>query len=220
VSAFEHTVIGAISMAMQQPAEPDPSKTKWAVWIPIIVAVSGAVGSGLTWGINQFTEARKEQLATKNAEKAKNERLLKEYLIPIETKLDYNQSVYKQLSSIEAIPGYGVLRSYVIRAREGTDKALQAISFPLITDLVKNDAEISLLLERYETDALTDSFKQESKNFLEHAHTFIISVQALPKMIEAGADLPTLIPFPQGFPGALEGEIAKRRGLATAARSR
>jgi hypothetical protein len=25
-------------------AEPDPSKTKWAVWIPIIVSISGLVG--------------------------------------------------------------------------------------------------------------------------------------------------------------------------------
>jgi|KBSSwiStaDraftv2_1062776.scaffolds.fasta_scaffold1251986_2 hypothetical protein len=98
-----------------------------------------------------------------------------------------------------------------MKSRQG-DKPNQALAFPLITDLVKNDAEMSSLLEAYRPYILMDVLKQETNSFLEHAHTYIIRVQALPKIIETGAPLPSWKPFPQGFPLALQHEIAKRRG--------
>jgi len=56
----------------------DPSKTKWAVWIPILVTVSGALGSAVTWGFNQYIDTRKEDAANKKTERSENERLLRE----------------------------------------------------------------------------------------------------------------------------------------------
>lgn len=190
--------------------EPDHSKSKAAVWIPILLAIGTMTGSAFTWGYNQYADAQKEIVSAKKAEAAENERLLREYLVPIETKLNYTQSVFKQLNSGFVVQGYGILESYVVHANRG-DKQAQALAFPLITDLVKQDAEISSLVENYLPNARSENFRQAARDFLEHAHTYIIRVQALPNIISTGAPLPSWKPFPQNFPIALREEIAIRR---------
>jgi hypothetical protein len=112
---------------------------------------------------------------------------------------------------VTVIDGYGILESYVIRARNG-DKQGQALAFPLITDLVKEDSEINGKLEGYRPHILTNAFKREEAKFQEHAHTYILRVQSLPAVIETGAPFSRWKQFPAGFPPALLEEIAKRRG--------
>jgi len=151
------------------------------------------------------TEGRK-------AEQSENNRLLREVLDPIDSKLKLTLSVSNQLHDQL---GIGIIEQYVQAAKRGDTKQT-AISFPLLTDLVQTDAQIVSLLEGYRPYTLTQNFKTQSDRFVEHAHTYIIRVQSLPSIIQAGAPVPNWMPFPQEFPAALAGEIAARTALTTA----
>lgn len=208
----------------------DPSKTPLVVWLPIVIALAGALGGGVSWLYAQHATHEKEQ-ADAAAAKAKdqadatraadieNKRLLNTYLLPIQLKLKLSLSIYNQLSSQYLIAGYGILESYVKTAQDkGADKA--ALEFALITDLVGIDSQIDELLEGYDASHLTPDFKAESDRFLEHAHTYILRFKALPGVIAAGGQLPTWKTFPAGFPSALEEEIAKRQGRPGSAQNK
>ncbi len=187
----------------------DPSKSLWAVWIPIAAAVAGLIGSALGWGISQYGEIRKQAAAAVSEEVASHSRLLHDFLVPIEQNLKLTKSVYRQLEKYNE-PGWGILESYMIKERSGTNRS-SALTFPLITNIVELDAEINSLLKRYAPYQLTPEFKLQSAEFLEHANTYIIRVKALPDIIKTAGTLPSWKPFPKGFPAAVETEIAARR---------
>jgi hypothetical protein len=188
----------------------DHSKTKWAVWLPIIIAISVLAGGAVSWGYGQYTTGQKERTDSINAQRVESDRLLKSSLLPTQVKLSLRRSILEQINKHYLVPGYGILESYVLLAKQGSVKPL-ALPFGLITELVKTDAEIVTLLEGYDASHVTAEFKKESDNFLEHARTYIIRFKALPDIISSGADLPQWKTFPEKFPSALEGEIAARR---------
>ena len=192
----------------------DYSKTKWAVWITIIIAISVLAGGAVSWGYGQYTTGQKERADSINAQRVESDRLLKSYLLPIQVKLNLMRSILEEINKHYLVPGYGILESYVLLAKQGSVKPL-ALPFGLITELVKTDAEIVALLEGYDASHITAEFKQESDNFLEHARTYIIRFKALPDIMSSGADLPQWKTFPEKFPSALEGEIATRRAKVT-----
>src|SRR6185437_16652951 len=141
-----------------------------------------------------------------------NKRLLNEYLLPVQAKLKLNRSTYTQLSDPRfSEPGYGILESYVEKSKHERDPKKLALQFGLITDLVQQDNEISDLLEKYGPFRLNKAFIMESDKFLEHANIYKIRFRALPNLTESGGTLPLWKPFPEGFPSALEDEIATRR---------
>jgi hypothetical protein len=85
------------------------------------------------------------------------------------------------------------------------------LMFGLITELVQKDTEIVTLLENYAPYVITEHFKTQSAEFLEHARTYIVRFKVLPATIETGQQLPTWKVFPQEFPAALQEEILIRR---------
>jgi hypothetical protein len=199
----------------------DPSKTKLAVWFPIVISASIALGGLVGWlySLHASSVKEREEVSATRLKDAKevvktkadnNERLLSTYLLPIQLKLKLSLSIYRQLSDQYLVPGYGILESYVGMARDqGQDKV--ALQYALITDLVGIDSQIEGLLEGYDPSHLTPAFKSESDKFLEHAHTYLVRFKALPSVIAAGGELPRWKPFPAGLPSALEDEIAMRQ---------
>ena len=114
----------------------DCSKSFWAVWLPIFMTASALLGSAVTWRYSQHSahiQAIEEKIA---AARAENESLLREFLVPIQTKLKLNLSTFKQLESEYNIPGSGLLESYVIHTRENGDPKKKTLQFGLIADLV------------------------------------------------------------------------------------
>ena len=151
-----------------------------------------------------------EQQRLKEEAKATNQRLLNEYLIKIQTKVEATKSISDQLNADYLEPGLGILESYVIKARrDGAEK--HALMFGLITELAQKDSEIVMLLENYAPYAISQEFKTQCSKFLEHARTYIIRVNALPKVIANDQQLPPWKFFPNAFPAALQEEIALRK---------
>jgi hypothetical protein len=226
--------------SQQSPPEshPDPSKSKWAVWIPIVVSVMTLVGGGIGWGISQWMaidkdrhqeallqkekdDARKERAAARaiaqkekadakaDAQKAEDDRLLRSYLGPLRTKLQLSASVYDQLAKQMQSP-VGVLEWYVSEVRQ-VGRPQLSLAFGLMTDLVQKNSEIMTLLDGYVEDALTPAFKAEASRFRGHANTYAIRFKALDGVIASGKSLPPWMAFPAGFPSAVEEEIAARQ---------
>jgi hypothetical protein len=186
----------------------DPSKTKLVIWLPVIIALSGTIGGAISWAYGEYVAYRKEKADAVEMAADKNKQLVDSYLLPLKLKLDHTRSVFTQLGQYD-VDGYGILESYVIRAKQKGDETL-SLQYGLITDLVQTDAEIATLLEGYDPFHITSAFKLESDSFLEHARTYIIRFKALPSIIKTGAPLPGWKVFPQGFPSALEAEISAR----------
>lgn len=192
----------------------DPSKTVAAIWVPIIVAVSVAVGGGIAWTYDKKVQADREVTEKQQKAQSDNQRLITEYLSKVQVKLEATKSLSDQLNHDYLVPGWGILESYVEKARtDGHDK--NTLMFGLISQLVQRDAEIVSLLEGYEPYALTDEFKSQAAEFREHARTYVIRFDAIPKTVEKRQQLPNWKVFPTGFPPALQKEIAARKAAIT-----
>ncbi|WP_057396134.1 hypothetical protein [Pseudomonas fluorescens] len=145
---------------------------------------------------------------------SENQRLITEYLSKIQLKLEETISLSEQLNRDYLVPDWGILESYVLKARkDGHDK--HALMFGLISKLVQRDAELVSLLEGYEPYALTNEFKMQATEFRTHARTYVVRFEAIPKTVENGQQLPVWKVFPTGFPVALQKEIAARKALRT-----
>lgn len=192
----------------------DPSKSVAAVWVPIIIALSVAAGGGFAWLYDRVAQSNREE--SERAQKATQEsqRLIAEYLSKMQLKLQETKSLSDQLNRDYLVPGWGILESYVEKARsDGHDK--HALMFGLISELVQRNSEILALLDGYEPYALTNEFRTQAAEFREHARTYIIRFKAIPKTVENRQQLPTWKVFPVAFPAALAGEIGARgKGLA------
>jgi len=190
----------------------DPSKTIAAVWIPIIVAVSVAISGGIAWVYDKKTQADRELVEKQQKAQSENQRLINEYLSKMQLKLEETKSLSDQLNHDYLVPGWGILESYVLKARkDGHDK--HALMFRLISNVAQRDAELVSLLEGYEPYTLTDEFKIQAAEFREHARTYVIRFEAIPKTVENGQQLPVWKVFPNGFPVALKKEIDTRKAL-------
>lgn len=192
----------------------DPSKARSAVWLPIVIAASVAIGSGVSWIYEKYDQHEKQVSMLAQAYRSKNDQLLKDYLLPIQVDLQDTKSISDQLKA-QREPGWGILESYVIKVRrDGGQK--NVIMFGLLTDLVDRNAEITSLLKGYAKNgnALTDDFTTQSAAFREHAQTYGIRFRAVPTYIATGSQLPAWEPFPDQFPDALNHEITARQKLA------
>jgi hypothetical protein len=189
----------------------DASKTVAAVWIPIIVSISLAVGGGLAWFYERYSEEQQREEAEVEQLAKENSRLVREYLVRIKTKLEETKSVSDQLNEDYLEQGWGILESYVIKARQdGHDR--HALMFQLISRLVRRNAEIVELLEGYAPYIQTEQLRSQSMAFREHAKTYIDRWEAIPKVVETERQLPVWKVFPSEFPEAVNGVIEARGG--------
>ena len=150
-----------------RPASIDPSKTYWAVWIPILATACTLVGSAIGWGITQYQTGAEASIKQTVDDRNKNELLSRTYLIPIEDNLKLNQGTFEKLNAEYHEPGWGVLESYVLKARRNGDPKKQTLEFGLMTDLVKRDVEIITYIKQYKSQAvpLTTTFSEQSLEF-------------------------------------------------------
>jgi len=113
-------------------------------------------------------------------QETENQRLLNEYLTKIKVQLTESKSIYHQLTEQYLEPGWGILESYVIKARRD-GSAKNTLMFAFTTDLVGRDSKIAELLEGYAPYASATEFKTQSDEFLEHARTYVLRFGVLPQ---------------------------------------
>ena len=197
----------------RKPVREDPSKSKAAVWLPIVIALAGAIGSAAGWlyeHVSQLEKQREERATTAAKE---NDRLIKDYLAKIQLALSKTKVISDELNSEYLEPGWGILESYVIKAsRDGHDK--HALMYQRISRLIQQNGEILTLLDGYEPYALTDDYKKQAAEFRDHAQRYIDRWEVIPKVIVTKQQLPVAKVFPNRFPPAVQGEIEARRKLS------
>lgn len=189
------------------PSAADPSKTKPAVWTPIVISLLLAIGSTGGWLYERYNQSQERSLAAQR----ENQRLIDEYLVKIQIALEKTKTISDELRQDYLEPGWGILESYVIRARrDGHDK--HALMYQRISRLVQHNAEIVSLLDGYASYTLTDEFRKQAAEFRDHAQRYIDRWEVVPKIIETKQQLPVAKIFPENFPNALQDEIITRRG--------
>lgn len=139
---------------------------------------------------------------------AANERLIIDSLAPIDSLLQSNKEIHRELSSDEySEPNWGILESYLIKIRRDGVKP-HSLMKQRIDTLVKNNQAIITLLQKYTGYAKTEAFKTQSRNFINHATLYNDRWASLIEVYESKADFPTAAPvFPAEFPVALQLEI-------------
>jgi hypothetical protein len=193
----------------------DPSNTKAAVWLPIIVSVSVAVGGGIGWLYERVTQDRRQQEERIHAAAKENERLVNEYLVRIQVALDETKVISDELYASYLEPRWGIMESYVIKARrEGHDK--NALMFRRISRLVHRNGQILSLLEGYHPYILSEEFKKQSAEFRDHAQRYIDRWEAVPQIVVTKEQLPVAKAFPSEFPAAVQREIEVRKSMQAA----
>lgn len=182
------------------------SLNKISTWVAIVASVlSLVIGSG--W----YQEFQKNQRALA----AENERLIVEYLQPISTLLNDNESIFNELSSKPySEPDWGILESYLIKIRrDGVPK--HALMKKRIDTLVRNNETIITLLTKYAAYIQTKTFREEAEKFRDHAIRYSDRWGSLIEVFTANGEFPTNAPvFPKDFPNAVRHEISVRQQLA------
>src|SRR5262245_51311892 len=196
----------------------DPSKTRVAVWLPIIIAASVAIGGAIGWFYDkQSQRAAKEQERVEGLAK-ENQRLLNEYLVKIQVNLEKTKVISDELSESYLEPGWGILESYVIKARrDGHGK--HALMYRRIARLVQSNAEIVSLLDNYTPYALTEDFRKQAAQFRDHAQRWIDRWEVVPEIVATGQQLPVAKVFPRDFPQAVQQEVDARKSYRPPAKT-
>ncbi len=188
----------------------DPSKTKVAVWLPIIVAAFVAIGSGAGWLYEKHVQNERQHEERTQAAAKENERLINEYLLRIQVALEKTKVISDEINASYLEPGWGILESYVIKARrDGHDK--HALMYQRISRLVQHNGEILSLLDGYQPYILTIEFKKQSAEFRDHAQRYIDRWEVVPKIVVTKQQLPVAKVFPREFPVAVQHEIEARK---------
>ncbi|WP_207063997.1 hypothetical protein [Motiliproteus sp. SC1-56] len=173
-------------------------------WIPIVISILSLVAGG-GW-IKYYLEAE-------SSAQEKNQQLVVDYLAPIEALLSDNLAIKNRIYEKYREGGWGILESYVVRMQRGTSPEENRLMTADIVVLVENNKRIMTLLTKYAGYTLTDDFKTESTKFRAHAQEWVNRWSAVQSYIDNDAQLAWAAPFPEGFPGALEAELAKRGAL-------
>lgn len=195
----------------REAAPPDHSKSFAAVWIPILLAIGGSLGTGLTWVWQQNASAQKEAEAIVRVAADENQRLLRDYLLKIQTVLSDNKVIAEELQNTYTLPGWGILESYVWKARADGAQA-HAEMQTRIARLVRNNQAILTLMDGYHPHIKTAEFRKQVGEFRDHAQRYIDRWDSVPSVIATrGVQLRTVKVFPEGLPSALEAETRSRR---------
>lgn len=193
---------------MGHPKTPDPTKSSWYIAVTLAVAILPIAGGAAGWLYAQHKDkAEKTELV-----QAGEARLLNENLVPIQTALKENLNTYELLKKYE-VPNFGILESYVIKAREvGVDNV--TLEYNQIGALVERNSKIVAWLESYKSHELTKNFSEQSDLFLTHANNYSVRFQSLNSVAKTGQALPRAQVFPTKFSAAIDEEIRARRALA------
>jgi len=174
-----------------------------STWVAIGTSVLG-----LVFGGGWFQEYQK----SKRAQTEATQRLVAEYLQPIDSLLKQNAEIYEELRSPRYVePPMGILESYLIKIRrDGVSK--HALMKQRIDTLVSSNQTILTFLAKYEPYALTNMFKSEATKFRSHAVLYSDRWKSLLEVYASNGNFPAdALPFPTEFPAAVAGELEARR---------
>jgi hypothetical protein len=130
-------------------------------------------------------------------------------LDPIAALLKENQTIIKELQAEPFVePGNGNLESYLIKIRrDGLPKNAQMKQ--RLDQLAENNTAIITLLGAYAPQVKTSGFTAEGDKFRKYAIAWRDRWNSLMDLYMAGGNYPSSgVPFPTGFPDAVQAEIA------------
>lgn len=196
---------------------PNLSETRAAVWVPILLSVVISIGSLIGWlserhdqSERQINDLKAAEAKEEAARVSENQRLIDDYLLKVQTILGKNKVISAELRAEYLEPGWGILESYVIKARrDGHDK--HVLMYKRISRLVQQNSEILSLLDSYIPHAITPEFKKQTEEFTDHAQRYIDRWEAVPTVVETKQQLPVAKVFPSKFSVALQNEINARK---------
>lgn len=196
------------------PVAPSRSTASAATWLPILLSVAVAVGSLVGWVYERHSQSEKLRNEQVAAQAKENQRLTNEYLFKLHATLVSNKGLSDELNADYSEPGWGILESYVIRARRD-GHGEHVLMYQRINRLVRQNAEILSLLGGYLPHAITPEFKTQAEAFTDHAQRYIDRWEVVPKVVETRQMLPMAKVFPPDFPAAVQGEIDARKARAS-----
>ena len=168
-----------------------------ALWVLFMVALVAAFAAAGFWHLeHEALEESRSQVLTGE-------------LLPIATLLKENQALIQEL---EAEPSKekdsGILESYLGNIRR--DGVAKHVDMKQRLDmLAENNTALVTLIKAYASHAKTAAFTAEGDKFRNYASAWRDRWNSVMELFMAGGNYPTSgVPFPAGFPSAVEAEIA------------
>jgi hypothetical protein len=129
-------------------------------------------------------------------------------LQPIATLLQDDQAILKELQAEPfAEPGSGILESYLAKIRrDGVPKHVDMKQ--KLDQLAENNTAIVTLIKAYASHAKTSAFTSETDKFRNYASAWRDRWNSVMEIFMAGGNYAVAgVPFPGGFPAAVQAEI-------------
>ena len=170
------------------------NKTAWMLWVATLVAV--LVGGTFCHHEHETLQAMRAQIIAGT-------------LKPLATLLKENQTLIHELQS-ETSTGkeFGILESYLATIRrDGVPK--HADMKQRLDQLSENNTAIVTLIKAYAQHAKTPAYTAEADKFRNYASAWRDRWNSVMELFMAGGNYAASgVPFPNGFPEALNAEIA------------
>jgi hypothetical protein len=150
--------------------------------------------------------------AARSTTKIAADRLVADYLRPIESLVSDDEAIIKELEGERnAEKDSGILDSYMARVRrDGVSK--NSGMKQRIDALVNNNTAVLALLSTYSTHARTTMFKISADRFRDYSISLRDRWQSVLEIFMAGGALPSDSPaFPTDLAGAIQAEISTYR---------
>ena len=170
---------------------------KQTVWFVVVAVLTAALLSAGVWFHAQ------ELLDETHTAVVEGE------LLPISTLLKENQALIQELQSDPFVePNAGILDSYLTKIRrDGVAK--HSDMKQRLDQLAENNTVIVTLIKVYAPQAKTPAFKTESDKFRNYASAWRDRWNSVMDLFMAGGGYAASgVPFPDGFPAAVDAEIA------------
>jgi hypothetical protein len=133
-------------------------------------------------------------------------------LVPIAGLLKDNETLIKELQAVPfAEPDAGISASYLAKIRrDGVAK--HADLKQRLDQLAENNTAIVTLIKAYSPQAKTAAFTTEADKFRNYASAWHDRWDSVMELFMAGGNYAASeVPFPKGFPDAVQAEIAAAR---------
>lgn len=166
----------------------------------VTIVLSIAVVAALALAAISYRSVYESQ----QARSATNDRILDRIAADIDEQAALTDEM-KQPRFVE--DGAGAMGSYLGKIRRDGLPAHAEMRQKLMS-IARSNTSILTLLDLYEPDAQTAEFKKEARNFREYAIAWNDRWDSVMVYFMAGGNLPSSdVPFPTGFPAALQAEI-------------
>jgi len=133
-------------------------------------------------------------------------------LQPISTLLHEDQTILKELQAEPfAEPNSGILESYLAKIRrDGVPKHVDMKQ--KLDELAESNTAIVTLIKAYASHAKTSAFTLEADKFRNYASAWRDRWNSVMELFMAGGNYAISgVPFPTGFPAAVDAEIAANK---------